>query len=157
MLVNAFYALDKRRTPMVVSFGAIALNLGTSWLFTFKLGLGHRGLALSTAVLASVNFLVLYLLMRRNLSRFDTRALFTTLTKALLACAAMAGVCWAAIEWPLAHWDVQRFVPKLAWLLATIVVAALVFFGAATLLRIAELNELTGAIMRRLRRRKART
>jgi len=156
VLVNAFYALDKRRTPMVVSFGAIALNLGTSWLFTFKLGLGHRGLALSTAVLASVNFLVLYLLMRRNLSRFDTRALFTTLAKALLACAAMAGVCWAAMEWPLAHWDVQRFVPKLAWLLATIVVAALIFFAAATLLRIAELNELTAAVMRRLRPRKAR-
>jgi putative peptidoglycan lipid II flippase len=157
VLVNAFYALDKRRTPMLVSFGAIALNLGASWLFTFKLGLGHRGLALSTALLASVNFLVLYLLMRRNLSRFDTRALFVTVTKAMLACVAMGAVCWAAMHWPLAHWDVQHFVPKLAWLLGTIVVAALVFFGAATVLRIAELTDLTSAVMRRLRRRKAQS
>ena len=61
------------------------------------------------------------------------------------------------MEWPLAHWEVQRFIPKLAWLLATIVVAALVFFGSATALRIAELNDLTASVMRRLRLRKAST
>jgi putative peptidoglycan lipid II flippase len=156
VLVNAFYALDKRKTPMFVSFGAIALNLGLSWLFTFHLGLGHRGLALSTAALASVNFLVLFLLMRRNLTRFETRALMATLAKALLACAALAAVCWMSMHWLLAHWQVQHFVPKLSYLLGTIVVAAVVFFGVASLLRIPELDELTGAVMRRLRRRRAR-
>jgi putative peptidoglycan lipid II flippase len=157
VLVNAFYALDKRKTPMVVSFGAIALNLGLSWLFTFRLGLGHRGLALSTAVLATVNFLVLFLLMRRNLARFETRALVATLLKALIACAALAAVCWAGMHWLMAEWPVQRFVPKLACLLATIVVAGGLFVGVASLLRIPELDEITGAVMRRLRKRKART
>jgi putative peptidoglycan lipid II flippase len=153
VLVNAFYALDKRKTPMVVSFGAIALNLALSWFFTFQLGLGHRGLALSTAALATVNFLVLFFLMRRNLSRFETRALLATLAKALLACGALAAVCWASMHWLLAHWAVQPFAPKLGYLLATIAAAAALFFAAASLLRIPELDEITSAVMRRLRRR----
>ena len=154
VLVNAFYALDKRNTPMLVSFGAIVLNFGLSWLFTFHLGLGHRGLALSTATLATVNFLVLFLLMRRNLSQFETRALLVTLAKALLACAALAAVCWASMHWLLAAWDVQRFLPKLGYLLGTIVLAAVIFFATASVLRIAELDDLTSAVKRRLRRKR---
>src|SRR6202042_642208 len=42
VLVNAFYALDRRKTPMVVSFGAVALNLAFNWIFTFRLGWGPR-------------------------------------------------------------------------------------------------------------------
>ena len=43
VLVNAFYALDHRRTPMLVSFGAVGLNLLFNWVFTFRLGWGLRG------------------------------------------------------------------------------------------------------------------
>src|ERR1700683_2730975 len=65
VLVNAFYALDRRKTPMLVSFLAVALNLLLNWFFTFHLGWGHRGLAFSTGCIATVNFLLLYALMRR--------------------------------------------------------------------------------------------
>ena len=45
VLVNAFYALDRRKTPMVVSFIAVGVNLLLNWIFTVRLGWGHRGLA----------------------------------------------------------------------------------------------------------------
>ena len=45
VLVNAFYALDRRKTPMFVSFFAVALNLVFNWIFTFRLHWGHLGLA----------------------------------------------------------------------------------------------------------------
>ena len=48
VLVNAFYALDQRRTPMYTSFVAVALNLLLNWIFTRHLHWGHRGLAFST-------------------------------------------------------------------------------------------------------------
>src|ERR1700681_4363092 len=67
VLVNAFYALDRRKTPMFVSFSAVALNLALNWFFTLQLGWAHRGLALSTACIATSNFLILYALMRRHL------------------------------------------------------------------------------------------
>src|SRR3984893_16142494 len=59
VLVNAFYALDKRKTPMLVSFGAVGVNLLLNWIFTFRLGWGHRGLAFSTGCVAPFNFLLL--------------------------------------------------------------------------------------------------
>src|SRR6202007_836557 len=47
VLVNAFYAIDRRKTPMVVSIVAVGLNLALNWIFTLQLGWGHRGLAFS--------------------------------------------------------------------------------------------------------------
>src|SRR5205823_7348224 len=44
VLTPAFYALDRRTTPMMISFLSIALNLALNWTFTFHLGLAHRGL-----------------------------------------------------------------------------------------------------------------
>ncbi len=73
VLVNAFYAIDRRKTPMFVSFAAVGLNLLFNWLFTWHLGWGHRGLAFSTACVASTNFIVLYVLMRQELGRFHGR------------------------------------------------------------------------------------
>jgi len=71
VLVNAFYALDRRKTPMVVSFLAVGLNLLLNWMLTLHLGWGHRGLALSTACVATSNFLILYFLMRSHLGAWN--------------------------------------------------------------------------------------
>ena len=91
VLVNAFYALDRRKTPMLVSFVAVALNLLFNWIFTFQPGLGHRGLAFSTGCVATCNFLVLYVLMRRQLGRLETRRMLAMLAKVAVACRGAGG------------------------------------------------------------------
>jgi putative peptidoglycan lipid II flippase len=48
VLSPAFYAINRKWTPMFVSFAAIGLNLVLNYFFVFKFGLGHRGLALAT-------------------------------------------------------------------------------------------------------------
>src|SRR5205814_10532707 len=73
VLTPAFYAIGKRNTPMIISFVAIGANLFLNWLFTFRLGWGHRGLAFSTSLVATINFLSLYALMRHHLRRLETR------------------------------------------------------------------------------------
>ncbi len=60
VLAPAFYALDKRHLPMFVAFISIAVNFCLNYFFTFHLKLGHRGLALSTSLVAFTNFLMLY-------------------------------------------------------------------------------------------------
>ena len=152
VLVNAFYALDHRRTPMLVSFGAVGLNLLFNWVFTFRLGWGVRGLALSTGLVASCNFLVLYALMRHRLERLETRRLLDLLLRVALASVALALVCAASRHWLLANWATQPFAPKAAALLLTVGFGALVFVGCGSLLRIGELNELVHVLRRRLRR-----
>lgn len=152
VLVNAFYAIDRRKTPMIVSFIAIAVNLFANWLFTFHLGWGHRGLAFATGCVATTNFLILYVLMRRQLKRFDTGLMLQLLWKTLLASAVMGLICWASMHWWLHDWAVMSFLPKLALTLGTIFVAGMAFFGCTLLLRLSEIVTLVEAVKRRLRR-----
>jgi putative peptidoglycan lipid II flippase len=154
LLVNAFYALDRRKTPMFVSFSAVVLNLLLNWLFTFSLGWGHRGLAFSTACIATSNFLLLYFLMRRQLSTLETRMMAALLGKLAVAGAALAGVCWLGDHFLLADWQTQAFVPKLIALGATIGVGAIVYLLVASLLSIPELRDIIAAFQRRLRRKR---
>src|SRR5579883_1431517 len=152
VLVNAFYAIERRKTPMIVSFFAVALNLLLNWLFTVRLGWGHRGLALSTACIATTNFVVLYVLMHRHLGRLESRAMLSLLLRLSVACALLAGICWAGQHYLLAGWAHQRFWPKAGSLVAVIVVGAGAFFFCATALRIREMQDIALALQRRLRR-----
>jgi putative peptidoglycan lipid II flippase len=152
VLVNAFYALDRRKTPMVVSFLAVGLNLLFNWIFTFRLHWGHLGLAFSTGCVATCNFLFLYALMSRQLSGLESRRMLVLVSKAAVAGAALAAVCLASTHWLLADWATQTFLRKAAVLLGTIVLAGAIFAGCGAALRIEELNPLFTTIVRRLRR-----
>ena len=150
VLVNAFYALDQRKTPMFVSFLAVGLNLLCNWLFTFHLGWGHRGLAFSTGLVASCNFLLLYALMRHHLQRLESRRLCLMLAKVALASLALVAICAASQRWLLADWAHAAFVPKLIGLIATVLAGIAAFVGAGMALRIEELQELLQALRRRI-------
>src|SRR6202795_4844765 len=152
VLVNAFYALDRRKTPMLVSFLAVGLNLLFNWVFTFRLHWGHLGLAFSTGCVATTNFVVLYVLMYRQLGGLETRRMAVLLGKAAIAGGALAAVCAASTHWLLSDWATQTFLRNTTALFATITAGGLVFLGVGAALRIEELNELTGAVKGRRRR-----
>ena len=126
---------------MIVSLISIGVNFGLNWLFTFHLGLGHRGLALSTSAVAITNFLLLYAMMRRHTGRLETGAMLATLGKLALAGAVLGAVCFVA----------QRFVfpdatrmpewKRIIDVAVTIVLGGAAFFGTAYLLGIAELRD----------------
>src|SRR5207247_10080478 len=124
VLTPAVYAVGTRNTAMVVSFLSIGANLFLSWLFTFRLGWGHRGLAFSPSLVATINFLLLYALMRRHTRRLETRQMLIGLGKICLAGALLVLVCWAANYWWLDAWAGLRFLQKLAMLLGVIGVGA---------------------------------
>jgi len=149
VLTPAFYAIGKRNTPMIISFLAIGANLFLNWLFTFRLGWGHRGLAFSTSLVATINFLLLYALMRRHVRRLETRQLLAGLGKMCLAGTVLALVCWAANYWWLGAWAQLRFLPKLCELLVAIAVGAAAFFGCTYLLRVSEVQDITDVFRRR--------
>jgi putative peptidoglycan lipid II flippase len=151
VLVNAFYALDRRKTPMIVSFLAIGLNLLFNWIFTFRLGWGHRGLAFSTGCVATCNFLLLYALMQRHLGGLESRRMLVTLLKVGLAGVALAAVCAASNHWFLADWATQGLWHKTLVLFATVVVAGVLFGLCAAALKVEELTALLRSVARRLR------
>jgi len=152
VLVNAFYALERRRTPMLVSFLAVGLNLALNWTLTVRFNWGHRGLALSTACVATTNFLILYALMRSHLGRLESRAMLALLSKVALASAVLLLASWAGAHFLLADWAVQSFWPKCLSLVLVIVLAAAAFFVTASALGIGEVHQIARAVHRRLRR-----
>ncbi|MDP9066249.1 MAG: polysaccharide biosynthesis C-terminal domain-containing protein, partial [Pseudomonadota bacterium] len=151
VLVNAFYALDRRKTPMLVSFSAVALNLLFNWIFTFRLHWGHLGLAFSTGCVATCNFLVLYGLMQHHLKGLETRRMLRMLGKTAVAAAGLAGVCMASRLWLLPSWPTQAFAAKTGALLLTIVVGGAVFAACGAALHIEEFHQLLAVLRRRLR------
>ncbi|MGI8481323.1 MAG: murein biosynthesis integral membrane protein MurJ [Chthoniobacterales bacterium] len=152
VLTPAFYALDKRNLPMLVSLLSIAVNFCLNWYFTFHLQLGHRGLALSTSLVAITNFLFLYGMMRRYVGRLETGEMIFTLMKLLIAGAALAAVCIGG-EWLFFRSLADlRLWQKLFELSLTIGAGAAAFFGIAYLLRVAELHDVAALVRQRIKR-----
>lgn len=152
VLTPAFYAIGKRNTPMLVSFLAIGTNLFLNWLFTFRLGWGHRGLAFSTSIVATINFLLLYLLMWRHARGLETRRMLSGLTRIIIAGGLLALICWAANRWWLGAWEQLRFASRLFGLLLTIAAGVAAFFAAAFFLRVHEVHELFELVKRKVGR-----
>lgn len=152
VIAPAFYAVGKRRTPMLVSFLAIGINVLLNWLFTFQLGMGHRGLALSTGCVATVNFFILYQFMRSHLGGMETGRLVSSFFRLCVAGMFLAGVCfwgWGQLD---PHWQATPFWGRFAGLSALIAAAAVVFFVAAWVLRVEEMGQLQEFAQGRIRR-----
>src|SRR6266446_2148900 len=152
VLAPAFYALDKRYLPMVVSIFSIAVNFVLSWFFMSKVGLGHRGLALSTSLVALTNFLLLYIMMRKYAGPLETGAILGLLARLVIPALLLTGICWLGLEFlfppgaALPEWQ------KIFGVLLVIAVAATVFFGSAFLLRVHEVRDIVDLARRRFGR-----
>jgi putative peptidoglycan lipid II flippase len=152
VLAPAFYALDKRHLPMIVSLISIAVNFGLNWLFTFHLALGHRGLALSTSFVAMTNFFLLYAMMRRHTGRLETGAMLATLAKLAIAGVVLAAICWAAHHFFFPRPTRGGELRLISELLLTIATGAAAFFGMAYALRVAEVHDVVVLLRRKLGR-----
>jgi putative peptidoglycan lipid II flippase len=153
VLAPAFYAVGRRKTPMLVSFGAIGVNLILNWYFTLHLQMGHLGLALSTGCIAVANFTALYLLMRAHLNGLESASMFAALARIVIAGALMAGVCLLGGSLIMHQWALLGLPMRAFKLSCLIGVAALVFFGAAALLQVGEMRELGAVLRRKIQRR----
>lgn len=154
VLAPAFYALDQRLTPMYVSLASIGVNAALNAVLAVWLGWGHRGLALSTSLVALLNFGVLYLLMRRSAGGLETHTFARALGRIAVAAAGLAAVCFVAQRWLLADFFTWPLVPKIAALLGVIAIAGMLFFASCYILRVPEMTDTTDLLRRRLQRRK---
>ncbi len=152
VLAPAFYALDKRFLPMMVSIFSIITNFVLNWFFMFKMNLGHRGLALSTSLVALTNFLLLYIMMRKYAGSLETGTLLSLLAKLAIPTALLAGICWLSLQtmfYAGAHLPEWQ---RIFGVLLVIAVAAALFFGSAFLFRVEEVRDVVDLVRRKLGR-----
>ncbi|MEP7015004.1 MAG: hypothetical protein ABI925_06165, partial [Verrucomicrobiota bacterium] len=91
-------------------------------------------------------------MMRRYTGRLETGAMLKTVGKLLLAGIALAGICWLASVLFFAKYSQSPVWETLLVMSITIAVGAATFFGAAYLLRVAEVHDVVDIVRRRLGR-----
>lgn len=152
VLSPAFYALDRKWTPMLVSFVSIALNVLLNWQLTFRLGMGHRGLALSTGLSATANFVLLYLFMRGAAGGMPTKGLVGSFGRMVGAAVGLAAVCVVGRSF-LGPWlAAPAFFDRLWSLMAVIAAGAAAYFLLSALLRVEETGRAWDIVRRKIGR-----
>jgi putative peptidoglycan lipid II flippase len=149
ILAPAFYALGDARTPMMISLLSMATNFLMNWMLVGLLQ--ERGLALSTSAVALMNFALLYLIMRGRVGGIEGRTTAATVAKILAASGAMGAGCWL-VSGMIARTGLLGFAAKFTNVAASIAAGALVFYVAASALRVPELKLASDTLARRLKR-----
>ena len=146
----AFYAMDKRWIPMMVSFLSVALNFFLNWYFVRVLVLGVESLALTTSLIAFINFALLYIFLKKLVPSIKTSLILDTLWRCAIAALIMGGLCYLANKY-LLH-DLSSMMSILRWLLvgAVIGVVAIVYFGLCYVLGVREARDCFGMVLRRI-------
>jgi putative peptidoglycan lipid II flippase len=91
MLNRTFFSLQENWLPTAVAVGNLVLNVILDAAFY---RFGTWGIALSTAVCNVVSTAVLVLVLRRRLGRLDGTAIAASVSRIVIACAAVAVVAW---------------------------------------------------------------
>ena len=149
VLQPAFYAIDKRWFPMMASIMALVVNIGCNYTFVFVFKWGHESLALTTSIVASLNFLFLYLMMTRHAGNIGTKELVVTFLKTGAATAVMGGLCFAANRYLFADLGQMPVLQKALYLGGVVGVSAGAYFVVAKLLRVEEVGEMLLLVKRK--------
>lgn len=155
VLSPAFYTLNDARTPMIVSLASIGVNIVASYFLKeqfARLGYAHAGLALSTSIVALVNFAALLLLMRRRIGHLEGRRIFSSFVRIALASLALSIASYGAYRWLLRELGDATLTARVVETFAPIAVGVAVFLIAARLLRIEEMSAAVRAVAGRFKR-----
>ena len=99
VILRVFFVLKDTRTPMIVSFLMIVLNLGLN--LTLVWWLREGGIALSTTIAAVLQGAILLLMLRKRLGALGVSSLMANVGKSLLAAVVMTMVGWLLVQIPL--------------------------------------------------------
>ncbi len=149
LLAPSFYALRETRIPMMASLFSIVTNYAVATLTVDYWKIGHRGLALSISVVAIINFALLFFFLRRKIGGIEGRSLISTFAKVTLASAGMGAICWLVSHRIEKYIGADGFFARLTEVSVSIAVGIIVFYLGARLLKVNEMDQLTGAIERK--------
>ncbi len=149
VLQPAFYTINRRFIPMMVSIGVIAFTATVNSITVFVFHWDHTALAWATAVGLSLNFLTLYLCMRKFAHGLETHSLVQALIKLVIGIAAMSAVCLAAKYTIMSDWSHLTFFPRCGALGVSISIAAIAYFAVTKKLKVEESGEFLSLLGRR--------
>ena len=150
VLQPAFYAIEKRWLPMIASLMALVVNLVCNYTFVFVFKWGHESLALTTSIVASLNFIFLYAAMMKYAGDIGTGRLLIAFLKIGLATAVMAAVCYYGGQMFLNDLSGMLFWKKALAVFGLIGVAGSAYLIATLLLKVEEIRDVVALVRKRL-------
>jgi putative peptidoglycan lipid II flippase len=145
-----FYALGRNRVAVIVSVGAVAVNIAASVVLVGVLG--FRGLALGTSIAAMAHGVALVILLRSALGGLEGGRLAATLVKSVVAAAAMAAAARATHAWVTHAIQNQNTFAQASALALAIGAGVVVLAISAKFLKIAEFDEAVAAAQAQARK-----
>lgn len=149
VLAPAFFALKDTRVPMMASLFSIVTNYVVAKSTVDYFGMGHRGLALSISAVSIVNFALLFVFLRRKVGKIEGGRLLSTFVKVVAAAVLMGVVCFFVSQQIEAALGKASLLARLIDVGVSIAVGMTVFYLAARLLKVAELEQMSRALKRR--------
>lgn len=138
--VQGFYGQQKTVIPVAIASFSMLLNI----ILNFALvgPMGFRGLALATTISFTVNFILLFLLLCRQYGWLIDQATAKSLATVLASATAMGAILVAGQNLFARVQPNPTSLVEGTYLLAAVLLAALLYFGVAIILRLPELQSL---------------
>lgn len=146
ILVNAFYAIQDTRTPVKTAALCVGMNILMSLVLMRILKVS--GLALSSTLSATLNFCLLYTLLRRRLGPLDEKALVPFFLKVLLASMGMGLFIYFGLVTWLKTLSSSSHFWQMSGLAFGILVSAVGYVLLAHLLQIKEIGQIFSKIFK---------
>ncbi|MDA8388167.1 MAG: murein biosynthesis integral membrane protein MurJ [Nitrospiraceae bacterium] len=143
-----FYSMKDTKGPMKSAVLALGSNLALSVALMRMMRHGYEGLALANALAATINFAVLFYLLRGKLGRLDARRIIKSFAKSAFAAAVM-GVAAAAVSGETLWRQSGHTAEKALWLAGGIALSAGIYGLMCYILKNEELRLVIGMFRRR--------
>lgn len=126
-LVPAFFALKDAKAPVATASAALVVNAVCAF-FLMK-ALLHKGLALSLAIAASVNFFLLFIFLRKKIGSFGEKELVKSFFRVSAASAVMGIITWLLSSFVLQTWMAGGLLKLVLSIMGTILAAVVVYMA----------------------------
>ena len=138
VIVRAFYSIQNTLTPVKVGVAMVGLNLVLNLTLIWFLREG--GLALATAISATVQIIILFAILQKKLNLTGYKHILASILKTLIATFCMYIACWITLKMIPA--GDGKLMIKFIRLLIPLAAALTAFFTASFLLKSEELRYL---------------
>ncbi|WP_096895623.1 murein biosynthesis integral membrane protein MurJ [Candidatus Scalindua japonica] len=145
VIIRAFYSIQDTKTPVKVGASMVSLNLVLNLTLIWFLHEG--GLALATAISATIQIIIMFILLHKKLNITGHKQIITSAFKTLIATFLMYVTCWIMLK---AMPDSNgKLMIKLMRLLIPLASALITFFTVSLLLKSEELRYLYASFRRK--------
>ena len=132
VLVPAFFSRQNTKTPMLIAFLSLLINVCLNYLLAFYFGLGHLGLAIASSISAIVSVIILSFILKRDGLISFTGILSTFSLRVLIASVAL--ISFLSIFNQYFDFELFSQTQRLLHLVAAVIGSLIIYFGSSFIL-----------------------